>query len=1311
MKVWQKALQSDGGYAHLAAAGITLLFSLPIAIYLGYQQYRQSDEILLQASQYAAKHLHIIDETLGRAGAAARLLADALPGRSEEQLRGVADDLLKVVAADRIEVVRSGHPPFFVDRNHDATAVVVDGEAESLRPLGEPVISVRADHIVVSQSLTQAIGNSEHRFWGYASVVIPFADLVRAAGLDELGEEGYSVRLRHIQNGMTPGTVLFDDQQDARPMTAVRSLTLPGNGTLRLELRPRTVGIGALPTVTWISLAVGCILLYFLALRLLRRPAELEREVAHRTRLLDEEKLALQREIASRTHAEGLLERSHRLLDSIFEHIPGMIVLKRAGDLRIARVNRSCEELLGRSRDAIIGRCNEEIYPACLAGRLSQSDYQAMLDNQLVELPLERVEMHGQPERWVRFRKVALNDAAGRADYILEFGEDMTEREGLDLRLREHLNFLEQLIDAIPSPLFFKDARGRYIGVNKAFENFIGIGRAEIIGKTVFDVAPRKVAYTYHRADSELLAAGGSQIYESSAATADGGERHIMCHKAVFHATTGEVSGIVGILLDITERKAAEARISQLNRILTVLSETNQAIVRIHDRDHLLHTVTALIHDQGNFPVAWAYLDGENIPLILSGFGDSVELVRRLTAILQGATGDARTRPVYAEAHQCGDEQLAADLVKRGLNSFAHLPLTVNRALVGGIGIIDSAQEGFNSEERQMLADLADNLSFALEAFALEESRKAAEEKLQLSAQVFENSTEGITITDAANRILMVNKAFSAMTGYEPDEVIGKNPSILKSGRQGPDFYARLWESLKTHGAWRGEIENRRKNGEIYPEWLDLSVVRNAEGVITNYVAVFSDLTKRKEIEQRLNFLAHYDGLTSLPNRTLFHHHLGQAIAKARSKRSQLAVLVMDIDRFQLVNESIGHSAGDRLLLEVANRLTASAAANDCVCRLGGDEFAIILHDIQSPDDVANRTREIQQSLRRTIPLEGHEIHLSASIGISLFPADADTLENLLGNADSAMYSAIGDGGNTFRFFQQEMNSHSAERMRLEGRLHHALERGELAVHFQPLVSARNGRIIGAEALLRWYNKETETFVPPSTFVPLLEETGLIVPIGEWAMRTACEQNHRWCEATGSDLFVAVNLSAIQLADEKLLEKVRAILRDTEIDPGCLEIELTESAVMRDAERGIRRMHELKELGVSLSIDDFGTGYSSLSYLKQLPLDTLKIDRSFVTDAPTDPEAVSIIRAIVAMGHSLQFEIIAEGVENSEQVSFLQHTMVDILQGFRFSKALPAEAFLALLQESPAYALSDSSQNSTPVKPIPFKARPRRHGA
>ncbi|MFC5302933.1 EAL and GGDEF domain-containing protein [Azospira restricta] len=1296
MKRWQQLIRDARGMAHVVAAGTTLLFALPVGAYLVHRQIADDAEREALVTRHANLHVRMIEAALERTATATRLLADSLPARAPAQILAVGQSLIKVSGTiTRLEISRDGHPPFIITRDHtlalnDRTIVPLLEANAGIGLMGAPVLAVRSGQLVVSQALAVQDGGPRPRFWGYAAAVVPFSNLATVSHLEDLQAEGYGVRLQHGQEGNEAKAVVFEQRFDPAAAGVTRSIPFVGSGHLRLDVQRIPPVLGGLAPITWGFYALGSVLFYLLSLRLLRRPAELEREVARRTRQLDNEKLALQREAGSRIQAERLLERSHRILDSIFEHFPGMLVLKRAGDLRVAMVNRSAEEILGRPREAVVGRSADELYDPELADRMTRGDYQAMIDRQVIELSPERIESAEKPERWLRFRKVVLPDRDGKPEYILEFGEDVTERERLDLRLREHLNFLEQLLDAIPAPLFFKDDKGRYIGANTAFERYLGKPRSEIIGKTVFDVSPGSLAYIYHRADCELLAAGGSQIYESRVRDADGVERDVMFHKAVFHATSGEAGGIVGMFLDISERKQAEQRIGQLNRMLTVLSQTNQAIVRIHERDALLAEVARLIRSDGGFPVAWIYLAGDAGVRIVadSGFGFDVGFAQRMTDALLASETCPSTRPLACDTVACCDAALAGDLAKQGLQSFVHMPLQSRDGHLGGIGILGTDRGALGDEEHEMLQKLADNVSFALDAFAEEARRKTAEGKLQLAACVFENSAEGLIVTDPANRILMVNRAFTQVTGYAADEVIGQTPALLSSGRQDPAFYKQMWKSLHERGEWRGEIENRRKNGEIYPEWLNISIVRDSAGELTNYVAVFSDLTARKEIEARVNFLAHYDALTSLPNRVLFTNRLEQFMAQARAGKRKLAVMFLDIDRFKLINDSVGHDAGDTLLLEVSNRLLACLPKGSDVSRLGGDEFAVILSGMDSPAAAATCASTIQHALRQQLRIEEHEIHLSVSIGISVFPDDADSVEALAAHADTARYAAAENGGNAYRFFQPEMNSRSAERMRLESRLHHALDRGELSVYFQPLIAARSGQIIGAEALLRWRHDEVDAFVSPATFVPLLEETGLIVGIGEWVMRIACQENQRWRDASGRELFVAVNLSAVQLADDALVDKVGAILREQRFDPRHLEIELTESAVMRDAQRGVRTMQQLKALGVSLSIDDFGTGYSSLSYLKQLPLDTLKIDRSFVIDAPTDPEAVSIIRAIIALGHSLHLEIIAEGVEHPAQVNFLRDNGADILQGYYFAQPLPAEQFMDLITGGPAYPVA-----------------------
>ncbi|WP_295436979.1 EAL domain-containing protein [uncultured Thiodictyon sp.] len=559
---------------------------------------------------------------------------------------------------------------------------------------------------------------------------------------------------------------------------------------------------------------------------------------------------------------------------------------------------------------------------------------------------------------------------------------------------------------------------------------------------------------------------------------------------------------------------------------------------------------------------------------------------------------------------------------------------------------------------------------------------RRAEQALRLAARVFESSGEGILISDEENRILSVNPAFSKITGYSQEEVIGQNPRLLKSDWQGPDFYDRLWRSLHTTGHWQGEIWNRRKSGEVYAEWLSITVVRNAQGQVLNYIAIFSDVSEIRAATQHIEFLTHYDPLTRLANRRLLEERVGDLISLAARTQTGLALMFIDLDRFKVINDSLGHAAGDAILETAAQRMHAAVREVDILARLGGDEFVCVLPGIAQADDATIVARRLMLLIDEPMQVAGQSLTVTSSIGISLYPADGSDYETLLKHADAAMYAAKRAGRDNFMFFSQDMNGdigRQMRKMRMENALRGALKAGEFQLHYQPQVAIGSGRIIGLEALLRWNCAELGA-VAPGLFIPLAEETGLIIAIGEWVLREACRQNAQWQREGLPAVLVAVNLSAVQFRQKGLPDTVRSALQDSGLAPQWLELELTESVVMQDAQYAIASLSLLKQIGTSLVIDDFGTGYSSLAYLKRFSIDKLKIDQSFVRDLSGSGDDEKIVTAIIGLAHALGLKVIAEGVETAEQLGFLREQKCDEMQGYLYSRPIPAAAVAELLR-------------------------------
>ncbi len=587
--------------------------------------------------------------------------------------------------------------------------------------------------------------------------------------------------------------------------------------------------------------------------------------------------------------------------------------------------------------------------------------------------------------------------------------------------------------------------------------------------------------------------------------------------------------------------------------------------------------------------------------------------------------------------------------------------------LIFGVG---NKEFAYDAGDVSLVEVLANNLWALLQ-------RNRSLHKLKLDAEVFSVSREAVVITDANGSIVSVNQAFSKITGYAAAEAIGRNPRMLKSGKHDALFFEKMWEQVLREGHWQGEIWNRRKNGEIYPEWLGITMTRDSAGAVSEYIGIFMDITEHKKAQERIEQLGYYDPLTNLANRRLLSDRTKQAIAQAQRQKHMVGLIYLDLDHFKDINDSLGHLIGDELLRLVSARLLSCVRDTDTVCRMGGDEFVVLLTSVTSADNVADACSKILLALSEVYELTLHTLRISSSIGASLYPADGQNFDDLLQHADTAMYQAKAAGRSNFKLFTEAMNQRVQHRLRLQTQMKKALVANEFYLHYQPQWDLEQQCITGVEALARWQNRELGN-IPPGEFIPVAEESNLIVAIGDFVMREACMQAKRWLDA-GHRMGMAVNVSYAQFTRHDLLRSVMGILQETQLPPELLELELTESILISDPEQVLLVVDQLAALGVTFSIDDFGTGYSSLSYLKRFPVHKLKIDQTFVRDLLTDPSDAVIVSAIINMAHSLQMQSIAEGVETLEQANRLRELGCQQVQGYWFSRPLLATQMDALL--------------------------------
>lgn len=753
----------------------------------------------------------------------------------------------------------------------------------------------------------------------------------------------------------------------------------------------------------------------------------------------------------------------------------------------------------------------------------------------------------------------------------------------------------------------------------------------------------------------------------------------------------------VDLAAEVVTRERAEGQLRRVLRARRVMAECNRTLVRATDEIQLLNDMCGFLVELGGYGAAWVGMarhDRERTIETVASAGDEAGVLKSF--VLSWADNEFGRGPA-GQAVRTGKPQVVHDIAtdprvlrwravarERGFNAAAALPLEYESETFGVLCIVAAEKDAFDADEVELLIELADDFAYGIHTLRARVAQQRTEATLRLHNRAIEESINAIVISAADhaadNPILYVNPAFTLMTGYAPEEAIGRNARMLIGQDWDQPDIVRLRDAVRFGRDARVTLRCYCKDGTLFWNEIALASVRDHGGRVTHFIAILNDLTERMRYEEQLERQANHDALTGLANRNLLNDRLQQAMARTQRSAASVAVMLLDLDRFKLINDSLGHPAGDELICEVARRLAACVRQGDTVARLGGDEFMIVLSELIAEDDAAVIAAKLLQAISAPMRLSGHDMVVNGSVGVSLYPRDGAVAATLVKNADVAMYRAKDLGGNRFQFYAPEMNARTLERLELENGLRYALEHDELELHYQPKVELLTGRVVGAEALVRWRHPSLG-LIPPGDFIPLAEETGLIVPVGEWVIEAACRQLKAWREQGLREVSVAVNVSARQFQHENLVAVLNAALGSSGVAPQQLHVEVTESGVMSSPEATIVTLRALKALGVLISLDDFGTGYSSLNYLKRFPIDSLKIDRSFVADLTTSAEDAAIALMVISLAHSLGQTVVAEGVETQAQLDFLRRHNCDEMQGYLFSRPLEAQAFASLVRD------------------------------
>ena len=835
---------------------------------------------------------------------------------------------------------------------------------------------------------------------------------------------------------------------------------------------------------------------------------------------------------------------------------------------------------------------------------------------------------------------------------------DITSRKLIELSLLEREGFWSDVVRTVPDHLYVQDVISqRMIFSNHHLGQTLGYNRTELqqMGEYFWEILlhPEDADF-YHRSRQAQRQAGYRQLMQCQLRFRhhNGGWRRFeIREQALARDKHDQVTRIIGVAKDITDQIEASESLRDSEQRYRMLAESISDVIFSTDSRMALNYVSPSVQSVLGYEVEWIFHNG---------WQSTIANPQQLTGIFQlmDRVSKALDKPdqLALLRSQVQTQLFLFDCLRADGRK---IPIELRLVLVWDE---HGAFEGVLGVGRDI------------------SQQRRAEKDLRMAATVFEHSTSAILITDPAGYIVQANEAFSRVSGYAVEQVLDQLPNMLTVDEQQEAHLRYVLKQLSQHSTWEGEVWLKRRNGEHYPAWVGITAVLDDEGDLASYVCFFTDISERKASEQRIHRLAYYDALTHLPNRTLFQDRLHTALQAAERQKSWVVLMFLDLDRFKPINDSLGHAAGDRMLKDMATRLLGCVDDDDTVARMGGDEFTLLLQPRANRQIALNRAihvaEQILASLVKPFVLEGREFFVTASIGIALSPQDGNELSQLMKNADTAMYHAKERGKNNFQFYQADMNASALERLELESDLRHALEQNEFVLYYQPQFSGDGKRLTGAEALLRWRHPQ-RGLVPPGDFIPVLEELGLVVDVGDWVISEACRQLKNWHQTKVRVPKVSVNISARQFSDGQLGTRIATILKETGLPPACLELELTESILMREVCEAMQILDGLKNLGLSIAVDDFGTGYSSLNYLKQFPIDVLKIDRTFVDGLPSGEQDAQIARAIIAMAHSLNLAVIAEGVETQEQLDFLREHGCDEVQGYLFGRPMPANKFAA----------------------------------